>query len=172
MRSQDDRREKFKEPSNEKGVFYLFSRNHEELGFSEIVEFIDGTPDLRAVRNGEKVGVELEMRASAAFRHYCALNEEKQGETIMGFPRGEWEKDGSVWKYVYHGETKMSFEEEAAKSCDVEPSCKYLLFKSAKSVGIDIIVHWEQGEWFKFWKWDREVMSFPLKTKLQEIRRI
>jgi hypothetical protein len=39
MRYQYDDREKFIEPTNEKGVFYLFSRHHEELGFEEIVEF-------------------------------------------------------------------------------------------------------------------------------------
>ena len=85
MQSQDGGKEKFREPTNEKGVFYLFSRHHEELGFIEIVEFIDGTPELRTIKDGEEVGVELENRASAVFHHYCAVSEKKQSETINRF---------------------------------------------------------------------------------------
>lgn len=150
MLYQYDGKEKFIEPTNEKGVFYLFSRHHEELGFEEIVEFIDGTPDLRAIRNGKEVGVELENKASGAFSHYCAISQKEQSEKINSFPRGEWQKNGSAWKYVYKGETKMSFNEEPDKPCAVDSSRKVLLYKTARSVGIDIIAYWIEDESFRF----------------------
>lgn len=34
-------------PTNHDGVFYLFARNHERLGFEKIVRFIQGSsPDI------------------------------------------------------------------------------------------------------------------------------
>jgi hypothetical protein len=165
-------KEKFREPINEKGVFYLFSRYHEELGFEEMVEFIDGTPDLRAIKGGKEVGVELEYAASGAFFHYCAINQKEQSEIINSFPNGEWQKNGNYWKYIYSGETKMSFKEEPDGPCVVDPFRKVLLYKTARSVGIDIIVYWTEGTSFRFWDWDKEVEPFPLKIKLQEIGKI
>jgi hypothetical protein len=67
---------------------------------------------------------------------------------------------------------KGTFEEGPGKPCDVEPACKYLLYKNAKSVDINIIVYWEEGAWFRFWEWDKEVNTFPFKIKLQEIGKI
>jgi len=91
---------------------------------------------------------------------------------INSFPKGEWQKNGNVWKYIYNGKTKISFEERPDKPCAVDPSRKVLLYKTAKSVGIDIIVYWTEGKSFGFWCCGKEVKPFPLKIKLQEIEKI
>jgi hypothetical protein len=62
-------------PRNEPGVFYLFSRFHEKLGFEEIIDVSTLTPDVIAKRNGKRVNIELEYKSSDALEHYYALKD-------------------------------------------------------------------------------------------------
>ena len=66
----------------------------------------------------------------------------------------------------------MSFKEKPGNPCAVDLSRNVLLYKTTRSVGIDIIVYWTEDKSFRFWEWDKEVEPFPLKTKLQEIGKI
>ena len=57
-------------PINEQEVVYLFSRNHEKLGFEEIIRFSSDFPDCIAVQEGKKVGIEFEYELENFFIHY------------------------------------------------------------------------------------------------------
>jgi len=162
-----NQKKRFREPTNEKGVFYLFSRNHEKLGFEEIKEFVDGTPDLIALEGGKEVGLEIENSTAGAFVHYCAIKATEQMYNLNNYP-GEWQKIGNVWTYLSKGKEIMSFAEEPSKPCAVDPQTRRLLYKNAKSVGIDIIVYWKEDTW-RFWEWDKEVRPFSLQKELQRI---
>jgi len=163
------RKEKYL-PHNEDGVFYLFSRNHEECGFKKIVDITGGTPDIIAINDdGEEVGIELEYKASTAFDHYCALDKKEQSSTVREYPRGEWNKDGSIWKYVYDGKTLMRKEDPTCDLFKVDVSRKFLLYKTVKSIKIDVIMYWLEDHAFEFWEWDKKVKCFDLKKKLSEI---
>src|SRR5205809_405300 len=56
-------------PKNEMEVMYLFSRNHEKLGFEHILSF-QQFPDCWAIRDGKKVGIEIEFMASNFFYNF------------------------------------------------------------------------------------------------------
>lgn len=57
-------------PTNEKGVEYVFYRNHEKLGFEKIKRLQGGFPDIIAYKNGVEVGIELEFKLSTFYYHY------------------------------------------------------------------------------------------------------
>ena len=58
---------------NEKEVVYLFSRNHEKLGFEKIIKFnTTTTPDCIAIKDGKKVGIEFEYKLKKFLIHYEA----------------------------------------------------------------------------------------------------
>lgn len=57
------------EPTNEMGVFYLFSKYHKELEFEEILSF-QKFPDVIALRDGIPVRIELEYKASRFHHHF------------------------------------------------------------------------------------------------------
>lgn len=162
--------ESFKEPTNEKGVFYLFSKYHKQLGFPEIIEFVDTTPDLVARRadDNKPMRIELENKSSSAFRHYCALNK-NQISKVTEFPSGEWKKEGNVWTYLVDNENKISYTEETDKPVNEDKSRKLLLFESAKSAYIDVFVYWREDASFKFWEWDKEVERVNMKEKLKQM---
>jgi hypothetical protein len=79
-------------PRNEPGVFYLFARHHEKLGFEEIVDVSTLTPDVIAKRNGKQVRIELEYKSSGAISHYRVLDEDPR--------EGKWTKEGDEWIFV------------------------------------------------------------------------
>ena len=58
-------------PTNEQEIVYLFSRNHEKLGF-EKVKYFDPheTPDCVALKNGKEVGIEFEYKLKRFCKHY------------------------------------------------------------------------------------------------------
>ena len=58
-------------PMNEQEVVYLFSRNHEQMGFEKIKYFDPNrTPDCIALQNGKEVGIEFEYKLKKFCRHY------------------------------------------------------------------------------------------------------
>ena len=59
-------------PKNEQEVIYLFSRNHEKLGFEKIKYFDPhNTPDCVALKNGKEIGIEFEYKLKMFCRHYA-----------------------------------------------------------------------------------------------------
>jgi len=161
--------EGFREPVNEKGVFYLFARNHEALGFPKIIEFVgDTTPDLIAIRasDNKKVGIELEYKASSAFSHYCILDMSQLRKIVL---RGKWQKTEDQWDYFVDGTKIMSYKEEHDKPVHLDQSRNILLYDSAKSAFIDVIIYWEEDSGFKFWEWDRQVQAINLKREIAKL---
>jgi len=153
-------------PTNHDGVFYLFARNHERLGFEKIVRFIQGSsPDIEAIRNGKKVNIELEYKSSKAFEHYRVLymDEQDRYEKIC---KGTWRREGSIWNYVdkQTGKTLYSKKDEGYH---FDESRGVLLYNTAKSAGIDIITYWIKSDDFRFWEFDKEVEPFNLREKLK-----
>ena len=58
-------------PKNEQEVIYLFSRNHEKLGFEKIKSFNPhGFPDCKAIKDGKEVGIEFELESNKFVTHY------------------------------------------------------------------------------------------------------
>lgn len=58
-------------PTNEQGVVYLFSRNHEKLGFEKVKYFdTHETPDCVALRNGKEISIEFEHKLKDFCSHY------------------------------------------------------------------------------------------------------
>ena len=58
------------EPKNELGVLYWFARLHEKLGFEKILHIGAAFPDIKALRNGKIVRIELEYKLSGFLNHY------------------------------------------------------------------------------------------------------
>jgi hypothetical protein len=60
-------------PENEKGVFYIFCKYHEKLGFERILRVnADESPDLVAECDGKEVRIELEYDLRGLASHYLA----------------------------------------------------------------------------------------------------
>jgi len=78
-------------PKNEKGVFYLFSRIHEKIGFEKIISF-QQWPDIIAKRNGKTVRIELEFKLSDFLRHHYRITK----PLVMG----HWKKVQNKWILV------------------------------------------------------------------------
>ena len=74
--------------TNEKGVEYLFYRNHEKLEFEKIIK-IQLFPDVIALRSGVEVGIEIEYNLSGFLYHY-----------IVQPHRWDWRYENCRW-YPY-----------------------------------------------------------------------
>ena len=127
-------------PQNEPGVFYMFSRIHEELGFDEIVDISTMTPDIFARRNGELVGLELEYKSSGALRHYRVSNEDPR--------EGKWLKEGKKWKFILNNGNINKEVEDPHDKYRLDVQRGLLLFKSVRDK-FSIIVCWENNELFE-----------------------
>lgn len=162
--------------TNELGVFYVFSRNHEKLGFMTIVEIRpNSSPDIIAItKDGKQVGIELEYWAMGAFKHYRVLSKKEQ-EATEGFAefdnekkvysRGKWTRDESLWKFVRNGKTLLT-KEDPTNQFWLDESTGCLLYKTVKTIGIDIILYWERDDRFRFWEFDKEVKTIDLQEEL------
>lgn len=107
-------------PINEKGVEYLFYRNHEKLGFEKIKKLQGGFPDIIAYKNGVEVGIELEYRLSSLLYHYYLDPIE-----IRFTPKYRgyyWEKRDQYWVRVF---SDNSFEKNY-----FDPMNRYTLTKN------------------------------------------
>jgi len=160
-------------PQNHAGVFYLFSRNHEKLGFRNIVRINSGTPDLVAITDdGEKVGIELEFKSSDVFDHYEVLSKEDKDKIrrtvrwnpqTMKYSRGKWEKEENVWKFKHEGKALIS--KEDSPNYWFHENMETLLYKTVKVIEIDVIMYWEKNlkdGAFKFWEFDKDVKGINL----------
>ena len=78
-------------PKNEMGVFYLFSRHHEELGFEEIIDITARFPDITALRDGKEVKIELEFLLSSFKSHYLYRESTEEGYW-------KWDEENEVWR--------------------------------------------------------------------------
>ena len=76
-------------PKNEMGVFYLFSRYHEKLGFEKILRVSTLFPDVIALRASKTVRVEIEYKLSGFLRHYVYAK-------VSGYYSGWRWKSGGV----------------------------------------------------------------------------
>ena len=169
-------------PKNEQGVFYLFSRNHERLGFKEIIKINQNeAPDIFAINdNGEKVGIELEYESRRVFEHYRVLSKRDQNRTenrrwswdaqTGKYISGEWKKVIGVWIFVYKGETLLQIKEDYPNQYWHHKPTGTLLRRTVKEIGIDVIMYWIKNEKpgdFKFWEFDKEVRPFDLGERLK-----
>jgi hypothetical protein len=153
-------------PKNHEGVFYLFARNHEKLGFERIIRIVQGeSPDIEAIRNGKRVNIELEYESDKALEHYRVLYKSEQEEYEKKH-KGEWKKEGDSWNYVdkQNGKTLFSKKDEGYH---FDESRGVLLYNTAKSAGIGIIMYWIKSDGFRFWEFDKEVELFDLREKLK-----
>jgi hypothetical protein len=165
-------------PKNEQGVFYLFSRNHERLGFKQIIKINQNeTPDIVAINDtGKKIGIELEYESRRVFEHYRVLSKRDQNRTenrrwpwdaqTKKYVSGEWKKVVSGWNFVYKGETLLQINEDYPNQYWHHKPTGTLLRRTVKEKGIDIIMYWiknEKPEDFKFWEFDKEVKPCNLR---------
>jgi len=122
------------EPMNEKGVEYLFYKNHEKLGFESIISF-NQFPDIIAKRNGEIVCIELEYRLSHLNKHYFIEN--------RGCINEKWVKENDLWRRIVL-ESKYPF--IGMSLLDINNKLKVdeygnLVHKSLKD-RCDIVIYW------------------------------
>jgi len=172
-------------PQNELGVFYLFSRNREKLGFKEIVRINQGSsPDIIAIKdNGEQVGIELEHESRNVLSHYYALDKRDRSNTeerifewdaeAKKYIIGKWDKVGNVWNFIYKGEIIYKREEDYPNQYWYHKSLNTLLHSTVKSKGIDTIMYWIRNiepDDFKFWEFDKDVEPIDLKERLSKIK--
>lgn len=170
------------DPKNEQGVFYLFARNHEKLGFKKIVSIHQRSPpDIVAITNdGQKVNIELEHKFSKVAEHYRVLSKKERGESekryiwnekTEWFP-GEWIREGKTWKFMYNGQVILN-KEDLNDLYWVPKKRGILLYKTLKAREkgkIDIIMYWEKDKDAKDWEFDEGgVIQFDLKKRLSEI---
>lgn len=93
-------------PENEMGVWYLFSRYHEKLGFEKIlrvssIEF----PDVIALQDGKEVRIELEYMLNSVMDHYWTSGSGKYYQKLK------------VWMHDYKYQfTKLNYPEEYKKT--------------------------------------------------------
>ena len=172
------------EPQNEQGVFYLFARYHEKLGFREVVRFNPNeAPDIVAIKHdGEQVGIELEYETRRVLEHYFVLSEKERNETEKKqdleaqtgkYIVGEWVKVGSEWNFVFKGEKLLTKKEGYPNQYWYHKPMNRLLRRTVKETGIDIVMYWvrnEKPEDFKFWEFDKDVESVNLKEELSKIK--
>lgn len=78
-------------PTNEMGVFYLFSRYHKELGFEEIINITSYFPDIMALRDGKEVKIELEFLLSSFKSHYLYRESTDEGYW-------KWDEENRMWR--------------------------------------------------------------------------
>jgi len=160
-------------PQNHEGLFYLFSRNHEKLGFEQIVRIdSNSSPDIKATRNGVEVGIELEYNSSSVFEHYRVLSKKEQQDTESVYeenqdegkysPKGEWNKDGNLWNFVTTTGDVILTKEDPNSQFWLDSSRKILLYNTAKLAGIDVVVYWVEDDKFKFWEFDKDVEVIDL----------
>ena len=127
-------------PKNEPGVFYLFSRLHEKLGFEEIVDVSTLTPDIIAKRRGKPVRIELEFKSNRAFSHYRVVKEDPR--------EGRWKKDRNIWKFALD-DGRISYEiPDPRNDYRLDKDRGILLHRTAKDK-FDIIVCWENNGVFE-----------------------
>jgi hypothetical protein len=68
-------------PENEQGVFYLFCKYHEQLGFERILKVnADMTPDIVAECGGKEVRIELEYDLKGLAPHYLVYGRGSYGK--------------------------------------------------------------------------------------------
>ena len=127
-------------PKNEPGVFYLFSRFHEKLGFEEIVDVSTIAPDVIAKRKGEQVHIELEYKSSRAISHYRVAEEDPR--------EGKWTKDGNDWNFVLKSGTRKYTIPDPHSEYRLDEDRGLLLLRTAKKI-FNIIVCWEKDEVFE-----------------------
>jgi len=74
-------------PENEKGVFYLFCKYHEKLGFDRILKVnADASPDLVAECGGKEVRIEFEYDLGGLAPHYLVP------DGVIGRRKWKWYK--------------------------------------------------------------------------------
>jgi hypothetical protein len=152
-------------PKNHEGVFYLFARNHERLGFEKIVRIIQGdSPDIEAIRNGKRINIELEYKSSTALEHYRVLYKDEQEKYERAY-KGTWKREGNIWNYVDKQNGQLLFSKKD-EGYHFDESRGVLLYNTAKSAGIDIFIYWIKAEDFKFWEFDKEVELVDLRKEL------
>jgi hypothetical protein len=127
-------------PRNEPGVFYLFARFHEKLGFEEIVDVSTIAPDVIAKRNGKQVRIELEYKSCSAISHYRVVNEDP-GE-------GKWTKEGNDWIFVLRNGIRKYIITDPHDEYRLDKDRNLLLRNTAKEI-FDIIVCWKKDEVFE-----------------------
>ena len=127
-------------PRNEPGVFYLFSRFHEKLGFEEIIDVSTIAPDVIAKRRGEQVRIELEYKSSRAISHYRVAKEDPR--------QGKWIKEGKDWVFVLKSGTRKYTVPDPYNEYRLDKDRGLLLLKTAKKI-FGIIVCWENDEVFE-----------------------
>lgn len=148
-------------PENHDGVLYFFARNHEKLGFEKIIRVIQGfSPDIEAIRGGKQVNIELEYDSARVMEHYRVLYKSEQNE-FENDQRGKWIQNGNYWHYL-DNQTGKSLITKEDKGFWFDESRGMLLYKTLKTVGIDIVVFWIKNEEFSFWEFDKEVELIDL----------
>ena len=183
MSLQNHNRKEFT-PRNEQGVFYLFSRNREKLGFKEIVKINQREPpDIIATKdNGEQVGIELEYETKRVLEHYFVLSERNRNRTekrqdwdtqAKKYVCGRWSRVGKVWNFVHKGETLHSKKENYPNQYWLDESRNTLLHSTVKDKGINIIMYWIKNilpDDFKPWEFDKCVEYIDLRETLSKIK--
>lgn len=113
-------------PKNEQGVFYLFSTHHKELGFEKIIDIGTQFPDVTALREGNKVRVELEFLLSSFKGHYVYKKATDEGYW-------KWDKENEMWRIFNPNNNRfLSVSELELKLTDT--TRKKLGFPSAKVI--------------------------------------
>lgn len=150
------------EMTNEKQVEYLFARFHHLLGFEEVINVQSGFPDITALRNGEKVSIELEFRLCSLGIHYLVddawFNAHERFEILNG-------------KYCKKRDTGItSYNEDDIDNLYVTTHlrCQRLLRRSLKPV-IDIVICWSASPFYRKKIEGEDIEVIELKSRLKEL---
>ena len=139
-------------PTNEQGVIYLFSRYHEKLGFERILHIGTRFPDIKAIRNGKEIRIELEFLLSGLQSHYIIKNANPHTEKWVKESENEnrvyWRlygrQDANPANQGYNTWIKstggISLSKEITKN--VEKWDGALVWKSLKPL-CDVVICWE-----------------------------
>jgi len=133
------------EPKNEKGVEYLFSVHHKELGFEKIISF-NSFPDIVALRNGKIVKIELEYRLECFNKHYLVAKQYSRYSNYI------WIKIDKRWeafniltkKYLDIGRGHL----DEKNIFTTNESGYDLVYKTLKDK-VDIVIYWKKSHGFK-----------------------